>query len=705
MLFKAEASSALIILAQLFAEVHAAPANYEADPDLIRIEEKRQLQTLNTRPFTRIPATLLTLATNTRIPLTTTRSSTLPVYTLPTTPGYTPPYGYTTPPYGYTTPPYGYTTPPYGYTTPGTTTSTRTTSTTSTKSSATPGYTPVIGANNTCYERLKIQTLQEKDKDQFNMLLLALEKIQQTPDSNPFGWYQIAGIHGRPYVTWQMGPTEVPYDPSRGYCTHGSILFTTWHRPYLLALEQALFHAAMAIAATFSGAAQTQYLAAAARLRLPYWDWADPVTQSYLPPITMNPYVNVYKPDMSGNPVLVGIDNPLFAYKFLSASSIAPLGSPFNAHMITARWPNGAWVDNSAFASSNMQSGFAGRVLGTYNAFLSGSYNLFSNRIEGVHDGVHGATGGGGNLGSVPTAAFDPLFWLHHCNVDRIMAMFQAMNPSLWLTPAPAVGTFARPNPPNTIDDTNSLLYPFRRADGSFWISSHTNPVGTIWTQNYGYPEVPCSYRGRRPEDLDTFTTNQANTLYARGRPPIPGPSREWNVRLLLDQAEIPGAYDIYVYGGTRPSDPYGDPYGKGYIGSLSSMTPGAPDQYKDSRIRYVDVPLNAYLKEYGYYGADPYKITDYISKDLYYTIIANGKPCSFQDLYTAKIAVYSRDIYDSGKQDQLPYYTSEPVYHLNVTRNIPGGIKSIEEITYPVKVDGSREVPWPELNSTRIQT
>jgi len=41
------------------------------------------------------------------------------------------------------------------------------------------------------------------------------------------------GIHGRPFVAWD-GVTG-PYQ--RGYCTHGSILFPIWHRPYLALLE------------------------------------------------------------------------------------------------------------------------------------------------------------------------------------------------------------------------------------------------------------------------------------------------------------------------------------------------------------------------------------------------------------------------------------------------------------------------------------
>ena len=42
-------------------------------------------------------------------------------------------------------------------------------------------------------------------------------------------YYGIAGIHGIPFVPWQetSSPSQ---DPSRGYCTHNSVLFATWHR-------------------------------------------------------------------------------------------------------------------------------------------------------------------------------------------------------------------------------------------------------------------------------------------------------------------------------------------------------------------------------------------------------------------------------------------------------------------------------------------
>jgi tyrosinase len=62
------------------------------------------------------------------------------------------------------------------------------------------------------------------------------------------------------------------------------------------------------------------------------------------------------------------------------------------------------------------------------NAFRETSYIVnpqsgigFCPQLEGnPHGTVHVDTGDGTNMGSVPTAAGDPIFWLHHCNIDRL---------------------------------------------------------------------------------------------------------------------------------------------------------------------------------------------------------------------------------------------------------------------------------------------
>jgi tyrosinase len=43
--------------------------------------------------------------------------------------------------------------------------------------------------------------------------------------------------------------------------------------------------------------------------------------------------------------------------------------------------------------------------------------------LENIHDQIHGWVGG--SMGLVSTAAYDPLFWSHHCMVDRLWYLWQ----------------------------------------------------------------------------------------------------------------------------------------------------------------------------------------------------------------------------------------------------------------------------------------
>ncbi|WP_257389407.1 tyrosinase family protein, partial [Tahibacter caeni] len=45
---------------------------------------------------------------------------------------------------------------------------------------------------------------------------------------------------------------------------------------------------------------------------------------------------------------------------------------------------------------------------------------------SGLHGNVHVLTGNTVNMGAVPWAARDPIFWLHHCNIDRLWASWNA---------------------------------------------------------------------------------------------------------------------------------------------------------------------------------------------------------------------------------------------------------------------------------------
>ena len=65
----------------------------------------------------------------------------------------------------------------------------------------------------------------------------------------------------------------------------------------------------------------------------------------------------------------------------------------------------------------------------------------FNDFLDGdLHGHVHVAIGNRRGMGPVPWAANDPIFWLHHCNIDRLWASWNCAgrrNPTdaAWLTP------------------------------------------------------------------------------------------------------------------------------------------------------------------------------------------------------------------------------------------------------------------------------
>ncbi len=52
----------------------------------------------------------------------------------------------------------------------------------------------------------------------------------------------------------------------------------------------------------------------------------------------------------------------------------------------------------------------------------TGDAGLCSNVDNNPHGSVHGDVGNQRGMGRVPWAANDPIFWLHHCNIDRLWA-------------------------------------------------------------------------------------------------------------------------------------------------------------------------------------------------------------------------------------------------------------------------------------------
>jgi tyrosinase len=51
----------------------------------------------------------------------------------------------------------------------------------------------------------------------------------------------------------------------------------------------------------------------------------------------------------------------------------------------------------------------------------------FTTQVEQLHNAVHVWVGG--HMGQIAYAAFDPVFWAHHCMIDRLWRLWQLRHP------------------------------------------------------------------------------------------------------------------------------------------------------------------------------------------------------------------------------------------------------------------------------------
>jgi tyrosinase len=191
----------------------------------------------------------------------------------------------------------------------------------------------------------------------------ALAAVYALPASHKHSWMRIAGLHGLPNPI---------------YCIHGFPGFLTWHRAYLLALEEAL-------------------RCQRPNVTLPYWNWSSGPTTG-LPPACSSPtYVN-----RDG----VTVANPLYA---------GPL-------------PPGAGASTTSRRNDIDTTTFGDIANVAQAAIANADFDDFQSGLNNAHGSIHVRIGG--NMGSVAYAGYDPIFWLHHANVDRLWANWQAAHPA-----------------------------------------------------------------------------------------------------------------------------------------------------------------------------------------------------------------------------------------------------------------------------------
>ncbi|KAF8552143.1 Di-copper centre-containing protein [Imleria badia] len=440
---------------------------------------------------------------------------------------------------------------------------------------------PIAGVEDSGVQpRLEIRDLQ-KNSIQFSLFIQAFTKImemrntqdQQSSDNinNPNSWWQIGSIHGLPYNPWSgdpNGPQQAdPQSQWGGYCYHGSALFPTWHRVLVLLVEQAVVNEAIAIATELEAnnptAKNENWLQAAKQMRFPFWDWTNPDTaKEGIPQLLQDPNVTITNPGGSQTEV----PNPLNHYNYTLKPGAASGVEYMDTWDRTYRWANQdvqptqelydqalkAFSEGNTFTLGGSQitnqpvSWLRAKVAGlfTYDLTLAdpsygpNMWGYFSNTgaqsdgvtppmdvmppsIEESHNMVHLDTGGNGTMSVNEYAAFDPIFYLHHCNVDRLYAFWEYLYSDYWIGNGwksqsgdvnqfvTDSGTFWQ-DTDATVDHATSLL-PFRTKALDYWTSDNTRGLLSTSPTNkyYTYPAITDPTTGTVVQvDVPYDTTN-----------------------------------------------------------------------------------------------------------------------------------------------------------------------------------------------------
>ncbi|KAK7745478.1 hypothetical protein SLS53_002976 [Cytospora paraplurivora] len=287
------------------------------------------------------------------------------------------------------------------------------------------------------------------------------------------------------------------------------------------------------IATLYPGELKSRFEAAAADCRAPYFDWAalpPPSEDSRLPAsIGDNPKINI-----SGPSGIKKIANPLFSYAFKPADpGVFQDLAPWANWSTTRRAPtslDASAPSNNSVVNDYLTNHTVQNQQRLYNLFANyDNYTIFSNEgwasdtshydsLEALHDNVHAMLGGpDGHMTIVPFSAFDPLFFLHHCMLDRILALWQVFHPDAWVVPERTMVNSFTTSVGQILNSRTALTPFFVSSNGTFWNSDMLRDP-----TNLGYTYAELSSSGIRLSDRSSIQDGQAqvagviNQLYGR---------------------------------------------------------------------------------------------------------------------------------------------------------------------------------------------
>lgn len=257
--------------------------------------------------------------------------------------------------------------------------------------------------------RKSITRLTDVEKAKFvegvKLMKTAAPPAGETEASNLYDFYVVT--HAR-----SMGNETPPGDPSQRNSAHRGPAFLPWHREFILRFERDL-----------------QNVLGDNDFGLPYWDWAaDASLASPTDPEQAVIWRNIF---------MGGDGNPVSRGPFVSGQwRTVPPGADTSRTSLERCFG----CDSNASSLPSQEDVNAVLRVNVYDTapWDVSSNPSFRNHCEGwspfgLHNLVHVWVGGSMLPGTSPN---DPVFFLHHCNVDRLWALWQTCHSSIPYAPA-----------------------------------------------------------------------------------------------------------------------------------------------------------------------------------------------------------------------------------------------------------------------------
>ncbi|VIO71080.1 tyrosinase family protein [Bradyrhizobium ivorense] len=236
----------------------------------------------------------------------------------------------------------------------------------------------------------------------------AIKDAQAKPITDITSWWSLAAMHGIDRQLWiDLGYLDanvtLPFDPDAigfwNQCQHGSWYFLSWHRAYLAAFEAILLDAIVKKGGPADWA-------------LPYWNY-DPTKPNTLK------FPAAFAPELLDD----GSKNPLwvkerYGRRGNGVISIRPSDVPVSPLWQEPEFFNEPQDLPTSFGGTRTAFSHGGRGAGLLEQQPHGPVHVL---VGGTKEGTDpDITKNNGLMAMFETAGIDPIFWLHHSNIDRL---------------------------------------------------------------------------------------------------------------------------------------------------------------------------------------------------------------------------------------------------------------------------------------------